>query len=186
MNIWKWLFILLLILNAAALAALYIFLSNDYDELDVDEELPDEYPEHLITLENHTVEFLLNAFIQEDAGSNMAVTIDEENIQLMSENEYLSMNFDTIFNLEPYVTDSELIFEISDISVGQLPLSDDMLYTLIRAGAELPEGVRFSTDSKALVIDKSLFDGYTDFSVDVERIDYQNNAWYFSFENELN
>ncbi|CAM4152234.1 DUF2140 family protein [Lacicoccus alkaliphilus] len=186
MNIWKWLFILLLMANAATLAALYFFLSNDYDALDVEEELPEEYSEHLITLENHTVEFLLNTYLQEDAGSNMAVTIDEENIRLMSENEYLNMNFDTIFILEPYVTDSELIFEISDISVGQLPLSEDMLYTLIRTGADLPEGMRFSTESKALVIDKSMFDGYTDFSVDIESIDYQNNAWYFSFENELN
>lgn len=182
MNIWKWLFIMLLALNAVTITALYVFLSGEYNALNLEEE-GGAQSEHVITLENHTVEFLLNTFLQEDAGDDMAFSIDEENIQLRAENEYLNMNFDTIFNLEPYVTETELIFEISDISIGRLPLSEDMLYTLIRTSAVLPEGVAFSTESKALVIDKSLFDDFTDLSVDVERIDYQNNAWYFSIEN---
>lgn len=181
MNIWKWLFIGLLVINAAVLAGLFIFLSGDYGELDPVDAPDGDQAEHVITLENHTVEFLLNSFLQ-DGADDIAVTIDEENIQLMAENEYLNMNFDTIFNLEPYIAETELIFEISNISIGRLPLSEDMAYTLIRTGADLPEGMAFSTESRALVIDKAVFDDFTDLSVDVEEIDYQNNAWYFSFE----
>lgn len=183
MNVWKWLFIILMILNVLTITGLYLYLSGDYNELNLDEAQGNDDPEHLITLENHTVELLLNSFLMEDSGNNMEVGIDEENIQLMSENEYLNMNFDTTFNMEPRVTENELIFEVSDISIGSLPLSEDMLYTLIRTSAELPEGVMFSTETKALVIDKSIFNDYTDLSVDIERIDYQNNAWYFSIEN---
>lgn len=182
MNIWKWLFMGLLVINVAVLTGLFIFLSGDYDELESFEAPDGGQAEHVITLENHTVEFLLNEFLQ-DGANDMSVTIDEEDIRLMAENEYLNMNFDTIFNLEPHVTETELIFEISDISIGRLPLSDDMAYTLIRAGADLPERMTFSTESKALVIDKDIFEDFTDFSIDVEKIDYHNNAWYFSFKN---
>lgn len=182
MNIWKWLFIILLLLNILVLGSLYIFLSGNYDEVDTGES-EGSSGEHVVILQNHTVETLLNSFLQEDSANEIAVSIDENNIELFSENEYLNMNFDTTFNLNPQITDSSIIFEISDISVGQLPLTEDMLYTLIRTSADLPEGIEFSTDSKALIIDKILFDDYSDLSLDIEEIDYQNNSWYFSIEN---
>lgn len=182
MNIWKWLFIILLLLNILTLGSLYIFLSGSYDAVDTGEN-DGTSGEHVVILQNHTVETLLNSFLQEDSANDIEVSIDENNIELFSENEYLNMNFDTTFNLSPQITDSTIIFEISDISVGQLPLTEDMLYTLIRTSADLPEGILFSTDSKALVIDKSLFDDYSDLSLDINEIDYQNNAWYFSIKN---
>ena len=182
MNIWKWLFIILLLLNILAVGSLYMFLSGNYDEVDIREN-GDSSAEHVVILQNHTVETLLNSFLQEDSANDIEVSIDENNIELFSENEYLNMNFDTTFDLNPQITDSTIIFEISDISVGQLPLTEDMLYTLIRTSADLPDGIVFSTDSKALIIDKSMFDDYSDLSLDIEEIDYHNNAWYFSIEN---
>lgn len=182
MNIWKWSFIILLLFNILAVGSLYIFLSGNYDDADV--EVSDNASgEHVVILQNHTVESLLNSFLQEDAANNIEVSIDQTGIELLSENEYLNMNFDTSFNLNPQITDSSIIFEISDISVGQLPLTEDMLYTLIRTSADLPDGITFSTDTKALIIDKSLFDESSDLSLDIDQIDYQNNAWYFSIEN---
>ena len=182
MNIWKWLFIILLLLNILAMGSLYIFLSDDYDEVDT-EENGETSGEHMIILQNHTVETLLNSFLQEDPANDIEVSIDENSIELFSENEYLDMNFDTTFNMSPQITEYSLIFEVSDISVGQLPLTEDMLYTLIRTSADLPDGMEFSTDSKALIIDKSIFDDYSELTLDIEQIDYQNDAWYFSIEN---
>lgn len=182
MNIWKWLFTILLLFNILAVASLYIFLSGDYDEVAPDKE-HETSGEHIIILQNHTVETLLNSFLQEDPANDIEVSIDENSIELFSENEYLDMNFDTTFNMSPEISDHSLIFEISDISVGQLPLTEDMLYTLIRTSADLPDGMEFSTNSKALIIDKTIFDEYSEQSLDIEQIDYQNDAWHFSIEN---
>lgn len=182
MNIWKWAFISLLLFNILAVGALYIFLTGNYDEVDIGE-TGESSAEHVVILQNNSVETILNSFLREDSANDISVSIDENNIELFSENEYLNMNFDTTFNLNPQITDSSIIFEISDISVGQLPLTEDMLYTLIRTSADLPDGIVFSTNSKALIIDKSLFDDHSDLSLDIEEIDHQNNAWYFSIEN---
>ena len=182
MNMWKWLFIILLLLNILAVGSLYIFLSGDYGEVETGETGEAE-DENMIILQNSTVETLLNSFLQEDQANDIEVSIDENSIELLSENEYLDMNFDTTFNLSPQITEHSLIFEVSNISVGQLPLTEDMLYTLIRTSADLPEGMEFSTDSKALIIEKSIFDDYSELALDIEQIDHQNDAWYFSIEN---
>lgn len=182
MNVWKWLFIILLTLNILTAGSLYIFLSGNYEEVDIHEN-DDASFEHVVILQNQTVEALLNSFLQEDSANDMEVSIDENGIELFSANEYLNLNFDTTFSMEPQITENSIIFEINDISVGQLPLTEDMLYTLIRTNAVLPDGVVFSTDTKALIIDKAIFDDYSDLTLDIEEIDYQNNAWYFSIEN---
>ena len=85
MNIWKWLFIILLLLNILAMGSLYIFLSDDYDEVDT-EENGETSGEHMIILQNHTVETLLNSFLQEDPANDIEVSIDENSIELFSEN----------------------------------------------------------------------------------------------------
>lgn len=182
MNIWKWLSIILIVLNIGFFVWLYSALSGTYDDKPEAGDSHGEAQGLQIILPNATVETFINDALRTSGSDNITVDISTEEITLHSVNQIFGASVNTVFNIEPDIESDNIIFYISNIDIGSLPLSQDALYTVITRAAELPEGVSFSEDTKALVIDPSLFEEDLPEDIQIETIDYGSDAWYFSIE----
>lgn len=184
MNIWKWLSLTLIVLNLGFFLWLFIVLSGDYQDTPsttaTEEEINED--ELYAVLPNHTVETLINDYLSEADENNIDVDITTEDITLHSTNDILGMQVETAFNITPIIDDEEIIFQISDIDVGRLPLSQDALYSLISRASTLPEGIYFSDAEHAMILDTSMFESELAEQFKIKKIDYANNEWYFSIE----
>src|SRR5699024_1033530 len=125
------------------------------------------------------VEARIRGRIEDDCWS---LDISESGIGLNSRNNVYGISVDASCQIEPVATGDTIVFEVSDIDIENIPLPQDALYSIIRSQSDLPEGISFSEDERALIIDTSLFDEAAGFDVRVDSIDYQNNEWYFSME----
>ncbi|WP_031544767.1 DUF2140 family protein [Salinicoccus luteus] len=178
MNIWKWLFIGLLVLNAAIIIWLLTALNGNYDapSPENDNYVPEESGIE-IKMNNDAMESILNDAIDDDS---LAITIDEQQIALDVIRQVLGLSIETSIELEPVSTGEEVVFELVDINISDLPLSQDMMYDLIRDQSDLPEGISFREQERALVIDSGVFTEQLEWDVKVDSIDYENDEWYFS------
>lgn len=177
MNVWKILFILLLLFNIGVVLYIYVNLSGDYD-------VPESDSEGFmasgieVVLDNATIENLLDENINDNS---LSIHVNEDGIKLYSNNYIYGNTVYTSFNLEPISYGDVVTFRVSNIDISGFPLSQDMLYTLILENSNLPEGIYFSREQYALIFDTSLLTNQLAFqNLDLVNIDYQNNAWYFT------
>ncbi|HIW12122.1 MAG TPA: YpmS family protein [Candidatus Salinicoccus stercoripullorum] len=179
MKIWKWLFIILLAANIIAVAGLVYLLSGSYTAPGEVDNYSGGNSDMEIQMTNEAVEALIMESIDDDS---LSLDISESGIGLNSRNNVYGISVDASFQIEPVATGDTIVFEVSDIDIENIPLPQDALYSIIRSQSDLPEGISFSEDERALIIDTSLFDEAAGFDVRVDSIDYQNNEWYFSME----
>lgn len=183
MNIWKWISIILIALNLSFLLWLFFTLSGDYNQATETEETNTLNEDQLYAfLPNVTVETLINEYLSSSDDSNLDVSITTENITLHSRDEILGMTVNTTFNIVPIVEEDQIIFQISNIDIGNLPLSQDSLYSIIVNASNLPEGVQFSEEEQALIINTQIFEEELTDTIQIEKIDYESDEWYFSIE----
>lgn len=183
MNIWKWISIILIALNISFLLWLYVTLSGDYNEFtETDETNTVNESDLYAILPNATVEALINEYLSSSDDANLEVNISTDNITLHSRDEILGMTVNTTFNIVPIVEEDQIIFQVSNIDIGNLPLSQDSLYSIIVNASNLPEGVQFSDEDRALIINTQIFEEELTDTIQIETIDYENDEWYFSIK----
>lgn len=177
MNIWKYLFLLLLIINISAVGYLYYLLAGDYD-------VPEQSSEGFsptgieFILDNATIQSILDEAIVDDS---LSISVTNEEILLTSVNTIYGNQVVTTFNLEPLTYGDYVTFRVFNIDISGFPLSQDMLYTLIIENSYLPEGIHFSTEQYALIFDTDLItNNLVVNDLNLVNIDYKNNAWYFN------
>lgn len=177
MNIWKYLFIILIAINIAVVGYLYYLLSGDY-------EVPEASPQGFaptgieFILDNATIQNILDEAIVDD---NLSITVTNEEIEVHSVNSIYGNQVVTTFNLEPITYGEYVTFRVYDIDISGFPMTQDMLYTLIVENSRLPEGIRFSTEQFALIFDTELItNNLVVNDLNLVNIDYKNNAWYFN------
>ncbi|AKG74113.1 DUF2140 family protein [Salinicoccus halodurans] len=179
MNIWKWLFFILLLFNIIVAASLIFMLSSSYGTPEEEDNYSGGSSGIEIKMTNDAVESLIMDTIEDES---LSLEISESGIELLSRNNIYGISVDASFILEPVSTGDTIVFEVSDIDIANIPLSQNALYSIIRSQSDLPEGISFSEDERALVIDTALFDGAAGLDMKVDSIDYENNEWYFSME----
>lgn len=179
MKIWKWLFFSLLLLNIIIIIGLIFLLGGSYETPEKEDNYSGDESGIEIKMTNDAVQNLIM-----DAVGDESITIDisESGIELVSSNSVYGLDIDTSFNLEPVSTGDTIVFEVKKIDIANIPLSQDALYTIIRSQSDLPEGISFSENERALVIDTAVFAEAVGFDVKVDSIDYENNEWYFSMK----
>lgn len=179
MKVWKWLFFILLIVNIGALAAVMLMFSQSYDAPQTDDNYSESDSGIEIKMDNNAVQSLIMESMGEEP---LDISISESGIELTSEKSIYGLDIVTNFNLEPVSTGDSIVFEVTDIDISDVPLTQDMLYSIIRSSSNLPEGISFSENSRALVVETESFTDETDMNIKVDSIDYANNEWYFSME----
>ncbi|WP_411841850.1 DUF2140 family protein [Salinicoccus sp. HZC-1] len=179
MKIWKWLFFSLLLLNILIIIGLIFLLSRSYETPEKEDNYSGDESGIEVKMTNDAVQDLIMDAVGKES---IAIDISESGIDLVSSNTIYGLNIDTSFNLEPVSTGDTIVFEVTKIDIANIPLSQNALYTIIRSQSDLPEGISFSENERALVIDTALFVEVVGFDVKVDSIDYENNEWYFSMK----
>lgn len=178
-NIWMILFFVLLAVNMAVIIIAVSFFNQSYKQTSGG--TPPEEPRELeFILTNSTVETLINDNIPYD---ELTVNINTEGITVDIEQKVLGFSINSSISGEPVVSGSNIIIHLTDLNLAGLPLSEDALYTALRKLVDLPDGIAMSETERALVIDMSLFEQYFGVELQADKIDYENNAWYFSVNN---
>ncbi len=182
MNIWKTLFVILVSINILFIIWIAITFGNSYD-------LPDEKNSNYNTAEsgielkmtNQAVQSIFNDAIDDES---IQVSVGEAGIYFKAVQDVLGIEIETSLNLEPVSTGEEIVFAVKDIDVADLPLTQDMFYSIIKNQSDLPEGIRFDDDERALLINTKTLTQDFEMEVEVEKIDYRNDEWYFSIIND--
>lgn len=178
-NIWMILFLVLLGINLIFILILASFFNQNYEEVG-ESTPPAESNELEFILTNDTIETLINDNIPY---SEFIVNIDSTGVVVDIEQTVLGFSINSSVSGEPVVIDDQIVIELTDLNLANLPLSEDALYSAIRSFVELPAGIELSETERAIVIDISLFEQYFGVALQVDKIDYENDAWYFSIEN---
>ena len=95
----------------------------------------------------------------------------------------LGFDINSSISGEPVVSGNTIIIELTDLNLAGLPINGDVLYTALRNLVDLPAGIEMSEEERAIVIDMSIFEQYFGVELQVDTIDYENDAWYFSINN---
>lgn len=178
-NIWMISFFILLAVNIAVVVVLASFFNQSYEQTSGNE--PPEKTEELeFILTNSTIETLINDNIPYD---EFTVNINEDGIVVDIEQQLLGFSINSSIAGEPVVNGDNIIIHLTDLNLAGLPFSEDTLYTALRKLVDLPEGIAMSETERAIVIDMSLFEQYFGVELQADKIDYENNAWYFSINN---
>ncbi|CAD2073553.1 hypothetical protein GCM10007275_03550 [Jeotgalicoccus coquinae] len=180
-NVWMILFFVLLAVNIAVVVIVSSFFNQSYKQTDGND--PAAKPRELeFILTNSTVETLINDNIPYD---EFTVNINTAGIDVDIEQTVLGFSINSSISGEPSVNDNSIIIHLTDLNLAGLPLSEDALYTALRKLVELPEGIAMSGSERAIVIDMSLFEQYFGVALQADKIDYENDAWYFSVNNNF-
>lgn len=180
-NIWMILFFILLAVNIVVGLILAIIFSQSYEQTSGNEP-PEETEELEFILTNGTIETLINDNILYD---EFIVNINEGGIDVDIEQELLGFTIHSSIGGEPVVNGNTIIIHLTDLNLAGLPLSEDTLYTALRKLVDFPQGIAMSESERAIVIDMSLFEQYFGVEIQADKIDYENNAWYFSINNNF-
>lgn len=178
-NIWMISFFILLAVNIAVVLVIALFFNQSYEETSVND--PSEEPQKLeFILTNSTIETLINDNIPYE---EFTVNINEAGIDVDIEQQLLGFSINSSIAGEPVVNGENIIIHLTDLNLAGLPLSEDTLYTALRKLVDLPDGIAMSETERAIVINMSLFEQYFGVELQADKIDYENNAWYFSVNN---
>lgn len=179
MKIWKCLFFILLLINIIVITGLAFMLSGSYESPGKEDNYTAESSGIEVKMTNDAVQSLIMDTMTDDS---ISLDINESDIELISSNDIYGLDVNTSFKLEPVSTGDTIVFEVLKIDIANLPLSQDALYSIIRSQSDLPDGISFSEENRALIVDTSLFEEAVGLDIKVDSIDYKNNEWYFSME----
>lgn len=176
---WMILFFTLLAINLAVILIIALFLNQSYDP--VTEEAGSNEPQDIeFILKNDTVETLINENIQYD---EFSVNINTDGVSIDIAQELLGFPITSSISGSPVVSGNQIIIELTDLNIAGLPLNGDAVYTALRKLVDLPEGISLSDTERAIVIDMTIFEQHFGVELQVDTIDYENDAWYFSINN---
>lgn len=178
-KIWMVLFFVLLAVNIAVIVLIASFFNQSYEQTSVNEP-PEQSQDIEFILSNSTIQSLINENIPYD---EFTVNINTDGITVDIAQELLGFDINSSISGDPLVDGNNIIIQLTDLNLAGLPLNEDMIYTALRKLVDLPEGIAMSETERAIVIDMSIFEQYFGVELQVDKIDYENNAWYFSVNN---
>lgn len=178
-KVWMTLFFILLAINIVCLIAVFLFFNQSYEETAQNESAQEPQDIEFI-LSNSTVESLINENIPY---KEFTVDINTNGIDVDIAQQLLGFDINSSISGEPVVSGNTIIIELTDLDLAGLPINGDVLYTALRNLVDLPAGIEMSEEERAIVIDMSIFEQYFGVELQVDTIDYENDAWYFSINN---
>ena len=179
-HIWQILFGILLAFNILVILLIISFTNQSYETVNYDDKASKEEQALPFILPNTTIETLINDNLPYE---EFKVSVNEEGVRVNIEQTVLGIKVKSSVQGKPVVDGDNIIIPLSDLNLANLPLSEDTLYTALRTFTDLPEGITMKENEKAIVIDSGLFEQYFGIGLQVDKIDYENNAWYFSINN---
>src|SRR5699024_824453 len=179
-HIWQILFCILLAFNILVILLIISFTNSSYETVNYDDKTSKEEQALPFILPNTTIETLINDNLPYE---EFKVSVNEEGVRVNIEQTVLGIKVKSSVQGKPVVDGDNIIIPLSDLNLANLSLSEDTLYTALRIFTDLPEGITMKENEKAIVIDSGLFEQYFGIGLQVDKIDYENNAWYFSINN---
>lgn len=178
-KLWMILFFTLLTINIVVILFIVLFFNQDYEESDVSgtENTPQELT---FILPNQTIETLINDNLPYE---NFNVEVNDAGVKVNIEQSVLGIPISSSVQGEPTVDGDKIVIPLTDLNLGNLPLSEDTLYTALKTFLDLPEGITMADDKKELIIDTAIFEQYFGIGLQVDKIDYEADSWYFSIDN---
>lgn len=178
--IWQICFGLLLAFNIVVVLIIILFTNQTYEPVKVSEGENQRVQELPFILPNQTIETLINDNLPYE---EFKVAVNENGVTVNIQQTLLGIPIKSSVQGQPVVDGKNIVIPLSDLNLANLPLSEDTLYTALRTFTDLPEGITMKENEKAIVIDSGLFEQYFGISLQVDKIDYENNEWYFSINN---
>lgn len=179
-NKWKLSFLILLGINVLVVLSivLMIVLAPKYDEEIA--ESPSKQTDIQVITNNETIENIINQYIETD---DLSVKIDKTSVLLNTKYPVLGKSIDIDIQVDPIVHKDKIILNLVKVDIMNLPISGDYVYSFMKNYIPLEEGLSYSNDRKAIIVDSSIFTKEMDMDVTINNIDYKNDAWYFSIDN---
>ncbi|CAD2075510.1 DUF2140 family protein [Phocicoccus pinnipedialis] len=179
-NKWKFLFLSLLAVNILMILSIFIAIlfSPKFDE-----EIPEitsSQTEIQVITNNQMIERIINQYIDTD---DLSIKIDESGVLLNTKYPVLGKDIDIDIQVEPLVHKDKIILNLAKVEIMNLPINVDYIYAFMKRYILLEEGLSYSENSKAIIVDSSIFTKEMDMDVTINNIDYKKDAWYFSINN---
>lgn len=179
-NRWRGLFFLLLSINLIILLILFILIMSAPRYDDKIEEVNTEKKDIQIITNNETVERVINEYI---GNEDLSVKIDQKGILFNTKYPVLGKKIDINIQVDPVVHKDKIVLNLVNIDVMRLPINEDYFYSFMKKYIPLEPGLSYSEDAKAIIVDSKIFTSEMEMDVTINKIDYKNDAWYFSIDN---
>ncbi|MCK1976706.1 DUF2140 family protein [Jeotgalicoccus huakuii] len=178
-KLWMILFFTLLLINLIIVVIVASFFNQDYEESDLTG--TENSPQALtFILPNQTIETLINDNLPYE---NFNVDIDTSGVTVNIESRVLGIPIRSSVRGAPIVDGDNIVIPLTDLNLADLPLSEDTLYSALKTFLDLPEGITMADGKKELIIDTKIFEQYFGIGLQVNKIDYEADTWYFSINN---
>ncbi|WP_026866297.1 DUF2140 family protein [Jeotgalicoccus marinus] len=178
-KLWMILFFTLILINLIIVVIVASFFNQDYEESDLTG--TENSPQALtFILPNQTIETLINDNLPYE---NFNVEIDTSGVTVNIESRVLGIPIRSSVRGAPIVDGDNIVIPLTDLNLADLPLSEDTLYSALKTFLDLPEGITMADGKKELIIDTKIFEQYFGISLQVDKIDYEADTWYFSINN---
>lgn len=144
MKVWRMAFIILLLLNIAAVAAFFFLITSPADDFEIQPEAVSDVPVgHNLTVQATKADFegLANSYIQQEM-ANAPVPLSlavGDDVGLSTEVDIFSITLPILLKFEPFVQeDGNLLLKQKSIEVGMLDIPAETALKLLRDSVELP------------------------------------------------
>lgn len=154
-NIWKYLFIGLILIISLGLVTIFSMLGNNGD---VNTQhyvgAPNDIEVHF-EVDRKDVETILNAFLKKETGNaaiDYYLTLDDSP-QIIGESSYMGIPFDFTVNLIPVTLDNgNLRLDIDSITLSGYELPERLVLTILSNQIQLPDFVVFNPSNSYIAI----------------------------------
>lgn len=182
-NIWKRLFITLLIINiifvGIVLALVFFPVSHSTTKLPKKYQVEeDESSEFIVRTTKRNLNELINAYLNKHLQNtkHQYHVILEEDVQLFGELPVFSSTVPLFINFEPIVQkNGDIILKQKSISVGLLELPNKRIMGYIKKYLPMPEWVEVDPQEEEIYVSVTEMDIKSNFKVAVERFDLEAN-----------
>ena len=177
-NIWKYLFLGLVILIALVFLFL-ISMSGDSEDIDTDYYVRSQNDlEIQFEVGQEDVETISNVFLEQEV-ENSAISyhlILEDNPELIGESSYLGIPFDFSVEVTPEALDNGNVrLDIDSISLSGIQLPEQLVLTILSNQMDLPEFVVFNPEDSYIGVNLNEFYLENGGQLTVDVFDLDNN-----------
>lgn len=182
-NLWKRLFYLLLIFNAATILLVVFLIFFPVSNSDVTypkqvAELTDDSSEFIVRTTKNNLNELVNAYLNKllkNTEHRYYVKLDDD-VQLLGELPVFSSTVPLFINFEPIVQkNGDIILKQKSISVGLLQLPNKKIMSYVGKYLPMPEWVTVNPNEEEIYVSVTEMDIKSNFKVSVEQFDLEAN-----------
>jgi|SRR5699024_6453390 len=181
-SIWKKRFIILCMINAAALiiigAYLYSPIPKTELELSSNKYKAENSSQFIVRTTRQNLNNLINAYLDKllaNTEHNYSINLDDD-VQLFGELPLFSTTVPLLIHLEPIVQENgDLVLKQKTISVGQLQLPNKKILQYVGKYLPVPEWVVINPREEEIYVKVTEMDIKSNFKVEVEQFDLEAN-----------